>query len=216
MRKFSLIASILNAIAAIAAIILVLPDVVPVHYNVQGMADSWGSKWTYLLFAFLPLVITVGFEIYRRKVPESRNTAMENKLIPVLPLVFIALTWIMMPTGKEQADVRLMSGVGLLLGLLMLYLTNYSGKIQQNRHLGIRLPWTLRNETVWKKTHRLGGYTGTIGGLLMCLGSVIGMFSTAHAHVWCVGGVLAGVILTALIPAVYSAYLYYSLPKEER
>jgi uncharacterized membrane protein len=33
--------------------------------------------------------------------------------------------------------------------------------------LGIRTPWTLSNDLVWERTHRVGGYLFMIAGVLM-------------------------------------------------
>lgn len=212
MRKFSLWASILSAVGMIAAVALVLPDSVPIHFDLYGNADQWGSKWFYAFFALLPLIVALSLEIYRKKRPDSKNAKMEERIVPAISLMFIAFGWIFLPAaGQNQMDVRMMCGITLLLGLLMVYISNYSGKIQQNRHLGIRLPWTLADETVWKKTHRLGGFTGTIGGAIMAASSIVGMCNPDQSFAWCIGGLIAGILLLALPPTVYSIILYHKL-----
>lgn len=40
-------------------------------------------------------------------------------------------------------------------------------KIKPNHYFGIKTPWNLKNEIVWKKTHRLGYYTAMIGGFVL-------------------------------------------------
>ena len=211
MRKLSFWLSTISAIALVAVIATVLPDSVPIRYGVSGEAAVWGSKWTYVLFALLPLLIAISYEIYRKKVPDSTNQKIEERIVPVLPYVFIALGWLFIPAAAAETgsmDVRLLCGICLLLGLLMVYISNLSGKIQQNRHLGIRLPWTLSDETNWKKTHRLGGFTGTVGGIIMAAGAIIGMFNPDQANTWCVGSILIGVVLVAFIPMIYSFMLH--------
>lgn len=39
--------------------------------------------------------------------------------------------------------------------------------------MGIRTPWTLENEEVWKKTHQFGGKLWFVGGLLIVLLSLL-------------------------------------------
>ena len=54
----------------------------------------------------------------------------------------------------------------LLVGLLFVIMGNEMGRIRPNWFLGIRTPWTLSNEVVWKKTHRLGGRLFFLTGLV--------------------------------------------------
>ena len=52
-------------------------------------------------------------------------------------------------------------------------LGNYFKTIKPNYFIGIRTPWTLENEEVWKKTHLFGGKLWFIGGLLIFILSLI-------------------------------------------
>ena len=61
------------------------------------------------------------------------------------------------------------SVVVILLGLLFMGLGNFFKTIQPNYFLGIRTPWTLESESVWKSTHRLAGVLWLVGGLLMVM-----------------------------------------------
>jgi uncharacterized membrane protein len=47
----------------------------------------------------------------------------------------------------------------IIIGILILFamLGNYLINVRQNWFIGIRTPWTMQNEEVWKRTHRLGG-----------------------------------------------------------
>jgi len=96
----------------------------------------------------------------------------------------------------------------------MVFLSNYMGKIRRNPHLGIKLPWTLKSDIVWNKTHRLGGITGVIGGSIMIAGSILGMLMPEHAFAWSFGSLILGLLLTVAVPTVYSFALYRRLKKE--
>lgn len=63
------------------------------------------------------------------------------------------------------------------IGVLFIVLGNYLPKIKPNYFIGIRTPWTLENETVWQKTHRLGGKVFVVMGVLM-------MFTAFVANAW--------------------------------
>ncbi len=48
---------------------------------------------------------------------------------------------------------------------------------EPNWFVGIRTPWTLSSERVWKKTHALGGTLFKIAGILAMIGVVFGKYS---------------------------------------
>ena len=59
------------------------------------------------------------------------------------------------------------------IGLLFTALGNYFKTIRPNYFLGIRTPWTLESDVVWKETHRVAGILWFFGGLLVAVFSVI-------------------------------------------
>lgn len=213
LRKVSLVLSIISAIAMIIVVAAVMPETVPHHYGLMGEADRWGSKWIYAVFALMPFIIAATYEIYRKRTNNNKgNQGLEDKLIPLISLMFIIIFWVILPvSGKDSLSVNSLCFICLLLGLLMTVISNYSGKIRPNRHLGIKVPWTLKNETVWKKTHRVGGFSGIIGGLVMVVFPIIGMFNHETAFIWCMVGMAVGIIMVALVPVVYSYCLYKKL-----
>jgi uncharacterized membrane protein len=88
-------------------------------------------------------------------------------------------------------------------GLLLTVIGNYLGKVQRNFFLGIRTPWTLADDEVWLRTHRLGGKLLVGAGLL----TLVLSFVSGVPH-----SLLLGVsLLAALVPCVYSLVLYPKL-----
>ena len=96
------------------------------------------------------------------------------------------------------------TGIGL--GLLFILIGNYLPKIPRNFFFGIRVPWTLASEIVWKKTHIIGGWVFVLTGLLMIILSFskTGLFITLMISV--------GIILVFSI--LYPFILYKKLEKE--
>jgi len=75
--------------------------------------------------------------------------------------------------------------------------------------------WTLHDDTVWKKTHRLGGYLGVIGGLLLVVTGIAG-YIVQNASVLAYGSGIS-LILVVVIPIFYSWRLYTRLhPKGKK
>jgi len=80
-------------------------------------------------------------------------------------------------------------------------MSNYFAIIKQNKWLGIRAPWTL-DETVWKKPHKLGCYTGVAGGIVTCVSSILAF--TTESDFWLSFGMITLVCFVGLIPCAYS------------
>jgi uncharacterized membrane protein len=53
-----------------------------------------------------------------------------------------------------------------LISLLFIYLGYAIKDVKRNYFIGIRTPWTLASETVWKKTHNIGGKLFMIMGII--------------------------------------------------
>ena len=59
------------------------------------------------------------------------------------------------------------------IGLLFAGLGNEFGRLKRNSFAGIRVPWTLANEEVWRISHRVGGRAFVIVGLVSVLCGLI-------------------------------------------
>jgi immunity protein, SdpI family len=97
----------------------------------------------------------------------------------------------------------------ILVGLLLIVLGNYLQSVKPNYFIGIRTPWTLENETVWKKTHELGGILFLAGGICIVILSLIinhnaNLFTTLFM-------IIVGAL--TLIPILYS---YLEFRKTEK
>jgi uncharacterized membrane protein len=87
------------------------------------------------------------------------------------------------------------------IGVLFAALGNYLPRLRSNWWMGIRTPWTLESEDVWRRTHRLGGRTFVAGGVLCMAAS----FLRGNAAAWLAMGALA---FASLTPLVYSYVLW--------
>ena len=76
----------LNVIAVVALIIWKMPATVPTHFDMDGNANNWGSKWDLLLFALLPLGIYL--LIFISPIIDSRRASYtkSKKFLPSLPI----------------------------------------------------------------------------------------------------------------------------------
>lgn len=74
-----------------------------------------------------------------------------------------------------------------------------------NLYLGIRTPWTLKNETVWRKTHRVGGIVFFVCG-------TVGFIATLLAEGKQLQFIFIAVLaITTIVPILYSYLVYKKL-----
>ena len=120
-------------------------------------------------------------------------------LLVSLLMLFIELYTIAVSLNMKVFNIKmLMPGA---VGLMFVVIGNLMPKFKQNFYAGIRTSWTLADEEVWFKTHRLGGKVWFIGGLLMIL--TVFMPNALKSIIF-FGTVLALV----LIPIIYSYVIY--------
>ena len=185
-----------------------LPETVPIHWNAEGEIDGWAGKWAALAMGALPFGLTLLLAAVPRLDPRAESYRKHRKVYNLLSagfvLFFIGVAWVVM---LSALDFNL-PAAGLLsagMGVLFILLGNFMPRIRPNYTFGIRLPWTLANETVWYKTHRVGGYGFIAVGIIF---GVSGFFGAAGAAV----GFGA---LMAMVAAV-SVYAWAAYKKEVR
>lgn len=186
-----------------------LPQQVPVHWNIRGEIDRYGDK-TELIWipVVLPLLVYLILLIAPKIDPKNKLNKMGNKLhtIKFLLTTLMSVLALFIIYSAKKESLANPNYLILVLGLLYMVLGNYFKTIRPNYFIGIRTPWTLENETVWKQTHKLGGKAFFIGGLITVISSLI-LEEQANLIVF-LG--LTGIIAVLLV--VYS-YIKY---KEEQ
>jgi len=153
-----------------------LPEEVPMHWNIKGEIDRYGEKIELLLIPILlPLLIYIIFLVVPKIDPKNKISKMGNKYqhIKILLTTFMSiLALFIIYTAKNQSFAN-PNYIVLLVGILYIILGNYFKTIKANYFIGIRTPWTLENETVWKETHKLGGKMWFVGGIIVVISSLI-------------------------------------------
>ena len=100
-----------------------LPEMVPMHWGVNGQADGWGDKWQVLVIALLPFGIVLMMQVVRRIDPKHENFARFEKAWNVFTLLMtlfmIGMSWMsaldsfgLMPGGESMVSVLVLGGCG--------------------------------------------------------------------------------------------------------
>jgi uncharacterized membrane protein len=152
-----------------------LPEKVPMHWNGAGEIDRYGDKTELVGVLFLLVGINYFvFLIIPYVDPKQKLQNMGNKLniMRIILTLFMSALALFILYSVEQKNSN-PGFVFVIIGLLFAFLGNYFKTIKPNYFIGIKTPWTLENEEVWKKTHELGGKLWFMGGLLMVLTFVL-------------------------------------------
>ena len=186
-----------------------LPAQIATHYDLQGHANGWMAKETsmlvmgslslfiYLLLRFLPTIDPKG----------KLQSGNYQKLRFVITLFFAAIMGWMWYMAAHQSDAGLsIVTILALAGLMIAGIGNYLTTVKPNWFVGIRTPWTLESDEVWRRTHRMGGRLMVVGGLL----SVVLSFVVPMPYA--VGAVVGVLVFVSLVPVVYS-YVYFRQEK---
>lgn len=203
---------VLAAFAISFAIFPLLPETMPVHWDLHGKANGFQSKMfgaftmpfvvlgLALLFALLPRISPRGFEI------DADSRAFRAITISILVFTIAIHTVVLLSAaGVRVAMARV---IPILLGAMFASLGNYLGKIKRNFFIGIRTPWTLADDDVWFRTHRFSGKLFVAAGILSMIG---GLAFGDRAFAFVIGAVM----VTALVSIVYSYVIYQDLQRQK-
>ncbi|AKB60858.1 SdpI family protein [Methanosarcina mazei] len=188
-----------------------VPDQMATHWDSQGEVNGYMSKFWGSFF--MPLLITglvILFLVIPKIDPRKENIEMFRKhyegfrLILILFLVMVHLHILLWNTGTQISPNAV---IPLGIGLLFYYAGVLTENAEQNWFIGIRTPWTLSSEKVWKRTNRLGGKLFRIAGIT----AFSGVFFPEYAIYF----ILVPAVIVVVITVVYS-YLEYKKELKEK
>lgn len=130
--------------------------------------------------------------------PKVKTMRSMNRLI-IAVIIALGGYYIVSPAltiSAEHSDKLLIIG----LAIFIIIFGNIAPKIPFNRYMGLRLPWTIRDEDTWKIAHKITGYLAFPIGFIMIICSFF--FKAQY-----IAGV--GILSWILIPGLYSLWFYY-------
>ena len=198
-------------ITFIAAIMVYpyMPDQVPIHWNVKGQVDNYGSR----LFGtfFLPvlnIIMYVMLIVMPKIDPKQANYSKFGSSYLVIRYalhIFFALIFTLTVFASLGYDINISKWIAVGVAILFIVMGNIMGRVKHNYFVGFRFPWTLANEEVWRKTHQVGAKAMVLGGL----GSLIGAILTSGSISFVI--LMIGIFVPMIFTTIYSYLLYKKL-----
>ncbi|WP_027109234.1 SdpI family protein [Lacticigenium naphthae] len=132
--------------------------------------------------------------------PKVKTMRRLNRFFILLfAVLFSALIWF---PGFEEMMESNDDVVAFVFTLaIMVIIGNVAPKIPFNRYMGLRLPWTIRDEATWNVAHRILGYST----FPIAFGMVFALLFGVPVEIVATGGILTWIA----IPSVYSLWFYY-------
>jgi len=189
-----------------------LPPTVATHWNVRGVADGFSSRL--VAVSIMPLVIIVMTGLFNLLPKLDPRRANYTKFIGTYWLIANAvILFILIGHGMIIATglgypVKIGRTMPIGVGLLFIVLGNYLTRVEPNWFVGIRTPWTLSSDTVWRKTHRTGGWLMVLGGLVIAACAFLPPSAFLPLFI-------AAILIMSVIPIVQS-YILWKREKHDR
>ena len=231
MKKVMWILSFLSLIGT-AVVLQFLPERVPMHFDIAGNIDRWGSKYENLVFPVIILALSLFWTLFIRYYEKKSRTAADEKeragaktntkVLCVAGLLMAAMFTVMQgsilygawkasaPGTAEQAvDIGKISVI--LMGIVFIVLGSYMTKTRINRTVGLRVSWSMYNDNTWRKSNRFGAFALMAAGVLTVVLAVLvkNSFAAAMAS-------LGAVLIAAAVSVMYAHSVYLREIKAEK
>lgn len=187
-----------------------LPDRLAIHFDAGGQPDSIVAKP--LALAIMPAIALgfVGlFKVLPRIDPLGENFADFQRyydLVAVLAVAIMASVQGVVIAWNLGVDFAVGQAIVPVLAVTYYVVGVVIENAEQNWFVGIRTPWTLSNETVWRQTHDRTAVLFKLAGLVTLLAIPFPGQFLAIA--------VAPIAVAALVATVYSFVVYRRVAPE--
>jgi uncharacterized membrane protein len=155
-----------------------LPDIVPSHFDGNGNADGYMNRTAFL--TVIPVVV-VGLYLFLTFIPFI--DPLWKKIQPRYNILllfrdftmgFMVLMFVISLLAAREGRFSI-TALGVGMGILFMLIGNYLPKVPRNWFFGIRTPWTMTSDEIWKRSHIVGGWWFVGAGLLIAMLSFTGL-----------------------------------------
>ena len=163
--------------AVVVALIPMMPEEVPMHFNIKGEVDRMGSRYEMLIMPALSAVFSGIMLILARVVKNESEKKLMLTMGALMALMFgamgvyFAAQAISYEAGAASAD-GVFSIISAGVGVMIAAASNLMPKVKKNNMIGLRVCWSMKNDETWRKSQRFGGISGVICGAAMVISAL--------------------------------------------
>jgi len=185
-----------------------LPEKVASHWNSAGEPNGFMNRfWGTFLMPIVMVGLFLLYFIIPKIDPLKSNIESFRKYYNVLWIfmfAFFLYVFAITIVWNLGFEFNFLFAMVPAIAVLWFFLGVFLKKIKRNWFMGIRTPWTMSNDIVWDKTHKLGGTLFEISALI----SLSALFLKSEMVIF---AVIVPAILVAIITVVYSYFEYKKL-----
>ncbi len=150
-----------------------LGETIPIHWNGQGEADSWGGKGAVWILPGIFVWCSGLLGLLSVKLPGSGEVSNQKAihwLQAGLGALFLYFQGAVLTLAVQSSKDLALAWMNMGFGVFMLSLGLSFKHCKRNSFIGIRTKWTLESEDNWEKTHRFASSAfNNLGiGLVFC------------------------------------------------
>jgi immunity protein, SdpI family len=186
---------------------------IPIHWNAAGEVDGYAGRWTLFLVPAVAIAVTLLLAVLPAIEPRRgkllASAGLYNAAVLGLNGMMVVVQAVTVAAALGGTSTLGGRPIPVAAGTLMLVLGIFMRGARSNFLVGIRTPWTLTSEITWRKTHQVGGVMFIAAGAAIATSG----FLAADLVVWVI---LGAVGLAALVPIVYSYFVWRGAPDKVR
>ncbi|MGA9401722.1 SdpI family protein [Haladaptatus sp.] len=154
-----------------------MPDQIATHWNASGNADGTMPKlWGLFLLPTMTAGLLVLFAAIPRIDPLRENIAEFRRYYDLFIVLFVAFmlymqVLIVLWNLGYRFDFTMVLSPAI--GVLYYFIGALMSRVERNWFIGVRTPWTLSDDRVWKRTHSRAGPLFKIAGIIAILGAFV-------------------------------------------
>jgi len=180
-----------------------MPTVIPTHWGIDGKPDAYGSRntmlWLGIGLGLLTPILSIALPLISPKEkPIRTGDPAFLKLMTLISFLMSAMVVIIINAAMGPASDPTRP-IFAALGLVFAAMGPIMADLKPNFYAGIRTPWTLSSDVVWRETHRRAARYFLFGGIATLFFAIL--------TPWPIIGIAA--ILVASFGPIIDSYVLY-------
>jgi uncharacterized membrane protein len=177
MERYRIATITIIALSILLAIVLypIAPEMIPTHWNIAGEPDAWSDKGFGL--AIIPIILFGSALIFSVMLRYIGPTDLRGRraagwfIVCILGILLAIQIYAGMAAVGDPLPAALFFPI--LFAILYFCISFLLPRIsRRNRMIGIRTPWTMKSDDVWRHTHLAGGRVFRIAAGFTLLGAL--------------------------------------------
>ncbi|MED3384701.1 SdpI family protein [Bacillus subtilis] len=175
-----------------------LPEEIPIQWSGNKPSAFISKPLTLFIIPVVMLIYYLTFYMLTIKSTQKNKALLFLASNNMLILLYILqLSTLLISLGYEL-DIDLI--IGLAVGIFLIIGGNSMQLAEQNHLIGLRTPWTLKDETVWKLGNRFASKVLVACGFII---AILSFFTGEYIII-----IMIVLVLLALVISTVASYLY--------